>query len=43
MLRMPTDSFIFYVVTQVVQIVGVIVYGLLWYLRDKQNEKRLDG
>lgn len=37
MLGLPMNSFLFYIVVQVVQIVAVIVYGLYWFSKDKKN------
>lgn len=37
MFGLPMDSFLFYIVVQVVQIVGVIAYGLYWFSKDKKN------
>lgn len=39
MLGLPMDSFIFYVVVQVVQIVGVIAYGVYWFNKDKKDSR----
>lgn len=38
MLNMPTDSFLFYIVLQVVQILAVLLIGVLWFL--KKDDKK---
>lgn len=35
MLHMPADSFFLYIIVQVLQIVGVIAYGIYWYFQDR--------
>ncbi|MEY8438351.1 hypothetical protein [Anaerotruncus colihominis] len=40
MLGLPMNSFIFYIVVQVVQIVGVIGYGIYWFSKSKNDTSR---
>ena len=39
MYGLPMNSFIFYVVVQIVQIVGVIAYGFYWFNKEKKDNR----